>query len=42
MNTKNLVVKALLATAVNAADDYNYVQNGADWDLDYPGCGDSN
>ena len=45
MNSNKLAVIALISSA-SAQDlpelNYGYALHGSDWDLDYPGCGDSN
>ena len=45
MNSNKLAVIALISK-VSAQPvpgvDYDYANHGLDWDLDYPGCGDSN
>jgi len=45
MNSNKLAVIALISSASAQpvpATDYDYANHGSDWDLDYPGCGDSN
>lgn len=42
MNSNKLAVVALLSTVKSQTLNYNYALHGSDWDLDYPGCGDSN
>lgn len=43
MNSKKLAILALFSK-VNAQDPetYDYSDHGDDWDIDFPGCGDSN
>ena len=42
MNSNKFAVLALLAK-VNAQDEvYDYADHGDDWDINFPGCGDSN
>ena len=44
MNSNKLAVIALVSSTASAQDplNYDYANHGSDWDLDYPGCGDSN
>ena len=43
MNSNKLAVIALISAASAEGElNYGYSQHGSDWDLDYPGCGDSN
>ena len=50
MKTNKFVIATLFSTAVSSQDTQwrydggegaDYTLNGADWDLDFPGCGDS-
>ena len=43
MNSNKLAIVLLLAK-VNALEDsaYDYTDHGDDWDINFPGCGDSN
>jgi hypothetical protein len=42
MKTNKFVIMALFAGASNAVTTWVYTDHGSDWDLDFPGCGDSN
>ena len=42
MNSNKFAILALLSK-VNAQDEvYDYADHGDDWDINFPGCGDSN
>ena len=41
MNSNKFAILALLGY-VRAADQYDYADHGNDWDINFPGCGDSN
>jgi len=42
MKTNQFVIMALFAKATIAQTEWDYTDHGSDWDLDFPGCGDSN
>jgi hypothetical protein len=42
MKTNQFVIMALFAKVTIGATEWEYTDHGSDWDLDFPGCGDSN